>query len=143
MKIIYNTLPISIMLVIIGYFVAIANTGNSWRYLGMGLIIGAIVLTLAVGIWQTVIYWRRDKSSRDKKLSEASLFLIFNAVVALLLFAFVTWNDIVILNDSNMFLLLWMAINLGALRQIWVPKETESTPVIQTEGVKEKKEEAV
>jgi accessory gene regulator protein AgrB len=144
MNVIYKILPYSILLIAAGYLIGMGAGATIWGYIGLGLIITSGVVTLGVVVVLTFIHWRRNKATADKRFSEVSVTLIFNAVVTLLLFAYTTWKDIEILSDDNMFLIIWMGINLGALRIIWVPKETESTPIVQREEVEEEKnEEAV
>lgn len=144
MNLIYKILPYSILLIAAGFLIGVGNSSSSWAYVGLALIILSGVTMLGVVFVITCIHWRRDKATKDKKFSEVSATLIFNAVVALLLFAYVTWKDIGILNDSNMFLLIWMGINLGALRNLWVPQESESKPEIQRVEIKdEKNDEAI
>ena len=144
MNLIYKILPYSILLIAVGFLIGIGNSSSSWGYFGLALIILSGVTMLGVVFVITCIHWRRDKANKDKKFSEVSVTLIFNAVVAILLFTYVTWKDIVILNDSNMFLIIWMGINLGALIILWVPKESESKAEIQRDETKdEKNEEAI
>ena len=129
MKTIYKTIPVMMVMIIIGYPLAMSGLGIGWEMFGFGLIVGSIVLLFGVEIAVTAINWRKYRLLKDNKLSEASQMIIFNIVATLCLFAFVTWNDIKILNDSNMFLIIWMGLNLGALSRLWVPKDEEAEPV--------------
>jgi uncharacterized membrane protein YidH (DUF202 family) len=143
MNFFYKMLPYAILTIVAGYMIGIGNSSNSWAYVGLGLIIAPVAILLMYVFILTLKHWRKNKSTTDKRLSDVSVMLIFNVAVLLLLFAYLIWKDIEILND-NMFLIVWMAANLGALRIIWVPKETESTPSVQIEEVEEEKnEEAV
>jgi hypothetical protein len=143
MKVIYKILPYSILMIAAGFLIGMAGGDSFWGYLGLGMIIASSASMLIIVMVVTFIHWRRNKAYADKKLNEVSVTLIFNAVVALLLFAYVTWKDIVILSDDNLFLVMWMAINLGALRVLWVPKESDEAPDPKAEiKIEEKKEEA-
>jgi len=143
MNLFYKMLPYAILTAVAGYMIGIGNSSNSWAYVGLGLIIAPVAILLMYVFILTLKHWRKNKSTTDKRLSDVSVMLIFNVVVLLLLFAYLIWKDIEILND-NMFLIVWMAANLGALRIIWVPKETEATSIVQKEESKdEKNEEAV
>ena len=141
---IYKMLPFAILLVIAGFFIGMANGDTVWGYIGMGLIIAPAALTLGVVLILTLIYWRRNKATTDKRFSEVSVILIFNAVVALSLLGYLTWKNITIL-DNNMFLIICMAINIGALRIIWIPKEddTSGQASIINNNNEEEKEEAI
>lgn len=140
MNVIYKILPYSILLIVAGYLIGMSAGATIWGYIGLGLIIASGVITLRAVMVITFIYWRRNKASADKKLSEVSVTLIFNAIVALLLFGYLTWKDIEIRYVDNILFLLWAAINLGALRVLWVPKEDETKiEVAITDGSEEEK----
>jgi len=145
MNTIYKTIPVVMVAMVIGYPLALSGLGLGWEMFGFGLIVAAIVLFLVVEIVVTAINWRKHKTTSDKRLTDASQMLIFNSVVALLLFVFVTWKDIAILSDSNMFLLIWMALNIGALSRLWVPKDddTKAEALIVDSSEEEKNKEAV
>lgn len=144
MKLIYKILPYAILLVAAGFMMGMAGGESIWGYIGLGMIVAPVVAVLGVVIVLSIVYWRRDKSPNHSKLSQVSGVLILNALMALLLFGFVTWKDINILNDDNLFLIVWMGINIGGLRQIWVPKEEETPPNGESVGgaSDNKKEEA-
>lgn len=141
MKIIYKLLPYAILMIAAGFLIGMAAGSSFWGYLGLGLIIASGVSMLMAIVVVTFIHWRRNKATADKKVREVSVTLIFNAAVALMLFVYATWKHITILNDDNMFLIIWMAINLGALRVLWVPKETDEAPNPKSETIVEEKNE--
>jgi len=126
MSIIYKILPYAILSLAAGYLIGMAGGETLWGYIGIGLIIAPAVILVGLVLIITIKSWRKNKATSDKKLSEVSVTLIFNAVVALLLFGYFTWKDIDIRYVDNMLFLLWAAINLGALRVLWVPKEDET-----------------
>jgi len=134
-----KTIPVMMVLIIIGYPLAMSGLGLGWVYLGFGMIVASIVIFLAVEILNTAIYWRRSEDKKDKKLSDASQMLIFNAITALLLFGYVTWKGIAILSDSNMILLIWMSLNIMALSRLWVPKESDEALNPKSETIIEAK----
>lgn len=144
MNLVYKTLPFTILLVVAGFFIGLAGGETFWMYLGMGLIIVPPSLTLCWIIRLTFIHWRRDKASKDKILSEVSSTLIFNAAFALFLFVYTSWKDTGVFGGTDVFFLVWMAANLGALRNIWVPKDEESSTKAEAEKItEEKNKEAV
>lgn len=136
-----KTIPVMMVLIIIGYPLAMSGLGLGWVYLGFGMVVASIVIFLAAEIVNTAICWRKNKGKKDKELSDASQTLIFNAITALLLFGYVTWKDIEILNESNLILLLWMALNIMALSRLWVPKESDEAPDPNAEIKNEEKNE--
>jgi hypothetical protein len=145
MKIIYKTFPYGILLFAAGILIGMAGGETVWGYIGIGLMIAPVALTLGAVLVVTCIHWRKNKATTDKRLSEVSVTLIFNAGAALLLFGYLTWKDIEILYVDNILFILWAAINLGALRVLWVPKEDDTnTEASIIDGSKEdKNKEAV
>jgi integral membrane sensor domain MASE1 len=126
MNLIYKILPYCILTIVAGFFIGIGNGSIFWGYVGLGLIIASGVLLVGLVLIITIKQWRKNKATSDKRLSEVSVTLIFNAIVALLLFGYLTWKDIEIRYVDNMLFLLWAAINLGALRVLWVPKDDDT-----------------
>ena len=141
MSLIYKILPYAILSIVAGFMIAMAGGETVWGYIGIGLMFASVFIVLGVMLIITLKHWRRNKASADKRYSEVSMILIFNAVGALLLFAYITWKDIVILHDENMFLIIWMGINLGALRTMWVPKDEEAGPNEDSNGATDNKKE--
>jgi hypothetical protein len=125
------------LLIAIGFLIGMLSGAMFWEDIAMWLVLGVGVLIFGAMIIITLIYWRKNKASKDKKYSDVSEVLMFNALAALLLYVYLTWRHTGIFNDGNTFLLIWMAINLGALRVIWTPGDDEA----KAKDIKEDKKE--